>query len=85
MIGFSSIYKYNFQDVVKIIKEIKRVSKKSFFTVASYKSNQEKELFENWTLIGTTILSEKDWKKLFKILSYKGDYYFTTAKSLNLY
>jgi len=85
VIGFSSIYKYNFHDVIKIIKEIKRVSKKSFFTVASYSSEKEKVIFDNWTLLGTTILSKKDWKKLFKILDYKGDYYFTTAKSLNLY
>ena len=85
VIGFSSIYKYNFQDVVKTIKEIKRASKKSFFTVASYNSGKEKEIFDSWTLLGTTFLSKKDWKKLFKILGYKGDYYFTTAKSLNLY
>jgi len=85
VIGFSSIYKYNFEDVVKIIKEIQRVSKKSFFTVASYSSKREKEIFDDWTLLGTTILSKKDWNKLFKILGYKGDYYYTTAKSLNLY
>ena len=31
VIGFSSIYKYNFEDVVKTINEINRVSKNSFF------------------------------------------------------
>ena len=85
VIGFSSIYKYNFIDVVKTIKEINRVSKNSFFTVASYSNKKEKELFDKWTLLGTTILQKKEWKQLFKILNYKGDYYFTTAKSLNLY
>lgn len=85
LIGFSSIYKYNFIDTVNTIKEIKRVSKKSFFTVASYSNIKEKEIFDNWTLLGTTILHKKDWVRLFKILKYKGDYYFTTAKSLNLY
>lgn len=84
LIGFSSIYKYNFYDVVKTIKEINRVSKKSFITVASFNNEKEKKIFENWTLLGTTILSKSDWKKLFKILNYKGDYYFTTPKSLNL-
>ena len=85
IIGFSSIYKYNFNDVVKTILEINRVSKNSFFTVASYSNKKEKELFDKWTLLGTTILKKKDWLELFKILKYKGDYYFTTAKSLNLY
>ena len=84
IIGFSSIYKYNFFDVVKTIKEINRVSKKSFFTVASYSNKEEKEIFDKWTLLGTTVLSKKEWIKLFKILNYKGDYYFTTCKSLNL-
>ena len=85
VIGFSSIYKYNFIDVVKTIKEIKRVSKNSFFTVASYSNKREKELFDKWTLLGTTVLQKKEWLQLFKLLNYKGDYYFTTAKSLNLY
>jgi ubiquinone/menaquinone biosynthesis C-methylase UbiE len=85
IIGFSSIYKYNFIDVVNTIKEINRVSKKSFITVASYSNKKEKELFEKWTLLGSTFLNKKDWKKLFKILNYRGDYYFTTARSLNLH
>ena len=85
VIGFSSIYKYNFQDVVKTIKEINRVSRNSFFTVASYSNKKEKEIFDKWTLLGTTILSKKDWLELFRLLKYKGDYYFTTTKSLNLY
>ena len=85
VIGFSSIYKYNFQDVVKTIREINRVSRKSFFTVASYSNKKEKEIFDRWTLLGTTILSKKEWLELFRLLKYKGDYYFTTAKSLNLY
>ena len=85
VIGFSSIYKYNFQDVVKTIREINRVSRKSFFTVASYSNRKEKEIFDRWTLLGTTILSKKEWLELFRLLKYKGDYYFTTATSLNLY
>jgi hypothetical protein len=84
IIAFSSIYKYNLKDVIKTIIEIKRVSKKSLITVAAYSNNTEKKLFEDWTLLGTTILHKKDWINLFKLLNYKGDYYFTTAKSLGL-
>jgi hypothetical protein len=83
-IAFSSIYKYNFGDLIKTVIEINRVSKKSLITVAAYSNDNEKKLFENWTLLGTTILHKKDWIKLFKLLKYKGDYYFTTAKSLGL-
>ena len=82
VIGFSSIYKYNFYDVVKTIKEINRVSKKSFITVGSYSNNKEKQLFDKWTLLGTTVLQKKDWVELVKILDYRGDYYFTTINTL---
>ena len=85
VIGFSSIYKYNFEDVVKTINEINRVSKNSFLTVASYTNKKDRELFDKWTLLGTTVLQKKEWQELFKILNYRGDYYFTTSKSLNLY
>ena len=85
VIGFSSIYKYNLQDVVRTINEINRVSKKAFFTVGAYSNKKERKLFEDWTLLGTTFLHKKEWLELFKSLNFKGDYYFTTAKSLNLY
>ena len=84
VIVFRSIYKYNMQDVIKTIFEINRVSKKAFFTVAAYSNKKEREIFEDWTLLGTTILHKKEWLTLFKLLNYKGDYYFTTSNSLNL-
>ena len=56
----------------------------AFFTVAAYSNKKEREIFEDWTLLGTTILHKKEWLTLFKLLNYKGDYYFTTSNSLNL-
>ena len=84
VIGFSSIYRYNFLDMVNTIKEIKRVSKNSFLTLGAYSNIKNRNIFYNWSLLGTTILHEKEWVKLFKLLNYKGDYYFTTAEKLNL-
>lgn len=84
VIGFSSIYKYNFVDVVKTLKEINRVAKKSFITVGSYSNNKEKEVFDKWTLLGTTVLHKKEWQELFRLVKFKGSYYFTTSKSLNI-
>ena len=82
VIGFSSIYKYNFADVVKTLNEINRVAKKSFITVGSYSNNKEKEVFDKWTLLGTTVLHKKEWQELFRLVKFKGSYYFTTSKSL---
>jgi len=75
---------YNLGDVIKTLKEINRVSKKSYVVLASGENDEERNLFYKWTLIGTTILLKKEWKKLFKVIKFKGDYYFSSAKSLGL-
>jgi len=83
-IAFNAIYMYNLGDVIKTLKEINRVSKKSYVVLASGENDEERNLFYKWTLIGTTILLKKEWKKLFEVIKFKGDYYFSSAKSLGL-
>ena len=82
--AFNSIYSQNLGDVVKTLKEMQRVSKKSYVVLASCNNEKERNKFYKWTLIGTTILYKKEWLKLFKLIGFKGDYYFSTAKSLGL-
>ena len=82
--AFNSIYSQNLGDVVKTLKEIQRVSKKSYVVVASCNNDNERNKFYKWTLIGTTILYKNEWLKLFRIIGYKGDYYFSTARTLGL-
>ncbi len=80
----NSIYVYNLKDVIKIIKLINHISKKSHITIPAYVNDQQRLKFLKWTLTGTTILHENEWKKLFKYLGYEGDYYFSGAKSFGL-
>ena len=82
--AFNSIYSQNLGEIVKTLKEIKRVSKKSYVVLASCSNDEERNKFYKWTLIGTTILHKKEWLKIFKFIGYKGDYYFSTAKTLGL-
>ena len=86
IIAISSIYTYNFGDLLKIFNEIKRVSKndKILITLASYENTRDLEKLLNWTTLSTVILKKKDWVKLFKEVGYKGDYFFTDAKILGL-
>ena len=86
IIAISSIYTYNFGDLLKIFNEIKRVSKndKILITLASYENTRDLEKLLNWTTLSTVILKKKDWLKLFKEVGYKGDYFFTDAKILGL-
>ena len=84
VIAFNSLYMQNLGDVIKSLKEIERVSKKSYVVLASGENDEERNKFYRWTLIGTTILLKKEWKTLFKKIKFKGDYYFSSAKSLGV-
>ena len=56
--------------------------KKSYIVLASGENDEERNKFYKWTLIGTSILLKKEWKTLFKKIKFKGDYYFSSSKSL---
>ncbi len=84
VIAHNSIYKYNLIDLIKTLKVIQKVGKKSHITIPVYRNEKEKVLFSKFTLLATVILSKKDWFKFFKYTGYKGDYYFSGAKSLGL-
>ena len=84
VIGFNSIYMQNLGDIIKTLREIKRVSKKSYVSLASYKKKKDRDKFLDWTLLGTTILKEREWLKLIKLIGYTGDYYFSNSSRLKL-
>ena len=84
VIAFNSLYMHNLGDVIKSLREIERVSKKSYIVLASGENNEERNRFYKWTLIGTSILLKKEWKTLFKKIKFTGDYYFSSAKSLGV-
>jgi ubiquinone/menaquinone biosynthesis C-methylase UbiE len=85
VLAFASIYMLNLGGVMDALREIQRVSKgKSYVTLGAYQTKEEKELLLEWTLLGTTILHIDEWTEIFKETGYTGDYYFSTATSLNL-
>lgn len=85
VIAIGAVYSLSLIDAIKCLKEIKRVSKKnSFITLGSYENLKEKNLFEKWSLLGTTILHKKDWIEVLKHCKYRGDYKFNTASSLGI-
>ena len=85
ILAFASIYMLNFGGVVNALREIQRVGKgKSYVTLGAYSTPEERELLQQWTLLGTTVLHVDEWLVVFKEIGYTGDYYFTTAKTLNL-
>lgn len=85
VLAIGVIYSLNLTDAISSLKEIIRVSKgKSFINLSSYSNNNDYWLFKHWTLLGSTLLKEKEWIEVLKHVNYQGDFYFTNAKSLNL-
>ena len=85
VIALGVVYSLNLSDAIKCLKEIIRVSKgKSFINLSSYETKKDYWLFKYWTLLGSTLLREDEWKSVLKHVNYKGHYYFTNAKSLGL-
>ncbi len=76
--AFSLATFHNFDiDQLKIsLSEIRRVSKKSYLMVESYRN--EKELFnlQCWALTASSFFSKKEWEWIYKEYNYNGDYEF---------
>ena len=81
---FNNVYRYNFTDMLKVLRVMERVGKNNFITIPSYEKKKEKQQFENFSYTGNTILSKKDWFKVFKYTGYRGDYFFTNSKVFGL-
>ena len=85
VISIGPIYTLNLFDVVKALREIERVGKgKSFITLGAYETEEEFWLFNDWTLLGSTILTKKEWIEVLKYADYSGDYKFNTSQALNI-
>lgn len=85
VMAYASIYMLNLRGVMQALSEIQRVGKgQSYVTLGAYTTAGQRELFEEWTLLGTTVLHVDEWMDVFREVGYTGDYAFTTAASLNL-
>jgi SAM-dependent methyltransferase len=64
----------------KAVQEIERVKKeKSFITVNSWFTAEQKENILAWNLVSKTIMSVEEWKFFFEKNNYTGDYYWFIA------
>ena len=83
-IAFSSLYMQNLGDVIESLREMIRVSRFQYVTLAAYNEAWERESFLDWTLLGSAILHTSDWLTLFSDIGYQGYYFFTTPTVLGL-
>jgi len=85
VVAIGVVYTLNLADAIQCLKEVERVSKgASFVTLAAYRTEEEKKLFEWWTVLGAILLHEEEWIRVMENAGYTGDYKFTTSRSLKL-
>ena len=85
IIAMGVVYTLTLADALSCLKEIQRVGKgKSFITLGSYRHDEGRNLFNMWTVLGTTVLHVDEWVAVLKEAGYAGDYLFTTSEYLNL-
>jgi len=81
VISINTIHNLTKLQCIKSLKEINRVSKKfSFVQVDSYRTLNQKKIFLEWVLTAKYHDYPQNWKKLFKLAGYKGDWYWTIIK-----
>ena len=67
----------NVNETIDSLSEIQRVTKKdAFVSLGAYKNQKEMQTLDDWAVVATTYASEENWKKIFKIAGYNGDYWW---------
>lgn len=68
--------------LIKALREIKRVSRgPAFVQVDSYRTSEEKALFEQWVLTAEWHGYPHEWLELFAEAGYEGDYDWTIVEA----
>jgi len=78
VISINTIHNLPRQQCLQAVKEIQRLAPDmGFIQIDSYRTAEEKELFESWVLTAEFHDYPDGWIKLFGEAGYTGDYYWT--------
>ena len=76
VISITALHNLKFFDLEKALMEIKRVGKKSFVAVESYRNDKELFNLQCWALTCESFFSKDEWIWIYKELKFNGDYEF---------
>ena len=76
VVSINTLHNFNLMENIRTLKEIKRVSKKVYIAVESYRNNKELFNLQCWALTCDSFFSPKEWEYLFKMSKIKGEYEF---------
>ncbi len=81
VISLNTIHNFKRDAVVLAIRELQRVSKgNSFIQVDSYRTPEQKKIFEDWVLTAEYHDYPDEWMKVFHEAGYSGDFYWTIVE-----
>lgn len=79
VLAINTIHNLPLEDCYTALREIERVSRQNKFIVNdAWTTEEERQLLIKWNLTALTILSTTEWKDLFELAGYTGDYYWFT-------
>jgi ubiquinone/menaquinone biosynthesis C-methylase UbiE len=78
VISLNTIHNFVREEAKAALREIQRISSgKAFVQVDSYRTPEQKEIFESWVLTAEFHDYPEGWVRLFDEAGYTGDYYWT--------
>ena len=78
VISLNTVHNLERGELITALKEIERVAPgRGFVQVDSYRTPEQKAIFEEWVLTAKFHDYPEGWIKLFKEAGYTGDYYWT--------
>jgi SAM-dependent methyltransferase len=81
VISINTVDHLSLEECKKAIKEIQRVTKKdAFISVNAWRTEKEKEKLLKWNVTAMTNMHVNEWKRLFREVGYKGDYFWFIPK-----
>ena len=81
VISLNTIHNFPRDRAIIAMSEIQRVAKRdSFVQVDSYRTPEQKTMFEEWVLTAEFHDYPEKWIELFHEAGYKGDYYWTIVE-----
>lgn len=77
VLAINTIHNLPLEECFGALREIERVSRKDkYIIVDAWRTEEERQRMSKWVLTGVTYFSTDQWKELFKLAGYTGDFYW---------
>lgn len=78
VLAINSLHNLRRPELIQALREMERLARKGkFLQVDSFRTPEEKEIFESWVLTAYTYGYPSEWEAIFAEAGYTGDYYWT--------